>query len=71
MLQDKRLQAGHFIRYLGTLHGSQHGGVEAIYGSLPAHTGAAQSGSSIAEQPTIVSATLIESAGAGDGTSNT
>ena len=71
MLQDKRLLAGHFIKYLGTLHGSQHGGVEAMYGSLPAATGAAQPGSSIVEQPTIVSATLMESAGAGDGTRNT
>ena len=71
MLQDKRLQAGHFIKYLGTLHGSQHGGVEAMYGSLPAHIGAAQPGSSVAEQPTFVSATLMKSAGAGDGISNT
>lgn len=71
MLQDKRLQAGHFRKYLGTLHGSQHGGVEAMYGSLPVHTGAAQPGSSVAEQPAIVSATLMESAGAGDGTSIT
>ena len=60
MLQDKRLLAGHFIKFLGTLHGSQHGGVEAMYNSLPAHTGAAQPGSSVAVQPTIVSATLME-----------
>ena len=71
MLQDKRLLAGHFIKFLGTLHGSQHGGVEAMYNSLPAHTGTAQPGSSVVVQPTIVSATLMESAGAGDGTSKT
>ncbi|CAL8471874.1 g11416 [Coccomyxa elongata] len=42
-----------------------------MYGSLPAHTGAAQPGSSVAEQPATVSATLMESAGARDGTSIT
>ncbi|CAL8465832.1 g5368 [Coccomyxa elongata] len=42
-----------------------------MYGSLPAHDGAAQPGSSVAEQPTIVSTTPVESAVAGNGTSNT
>ena len=72
MLQDKRLLPGHFIKYLGTLHGSQHGGVSAMYGSLPAGDGAAERalGSSIAEQPAIVSATPMENAGAGDGAHN-
>lgn len=35
MLQDERLQPGHFIKFLGTLHDNQHGGVEAMYASLP------------------------------------
>jgi hypothetical protein len=69
MLQDKRLLPGHFIKYLGTLHGSQHGGVKALYDSLPAGSGAtiAEVGSGSAEQRDGVAATQTESAGAATG----
>lgn len=70
MLLDKRLVPGHFIRFLGTLHGSQHGGVKAMYDSLQASSdaGAAEraSGSGDAEQPDSVAATHEECVGAGD-----
>jgi len=35
---DTRLKGGHFIKYAGTLHGTQHGGLAAMYASMPRDT---------------------------------